>query len=389
MAQYDFDRTVDRRDTHSVKWDRYRGKEVIPMWVADMDFPSPPAVAEHLADRIGHGVFGYTGVPEALVEKVVELMDVRYGWRIDPGWLVWLPGLVTGLNVACRCVGARGDGVMSATPVYPPFLSAPAHFGRQLQRLPLVEERDRWMFDFDRMANTISPKTRLFLLCNPHNPVGRMFDRTELEQLAGICLENDTVICSDEIHCDLILEPGRHHIPTASLDPEVEKRTITLMAPSKTFNIPGLGCAFAVIADRSLRRRFSAAMAGIVPHVNALGFSAALGAYRSGWTWLAQLLDYLRGNRDFLAGRLAQIAGLRAASVEATYLAWINTRQTGIERPVRFFEKAGVGLSDGAEFDGPGFVRLNFGCPRAVLKEALDRMERALDNPGAGDTARA
>jgi cystathionine beta-lyase len=232
--------------------------------------------------------------------------------------------------------------------------------------------------DFDRMAAGMGSATRLFLLCNPHNPVGRMFTRSELQQLAEICLENDTIICSDEIHCDLILDPDMRHIPTATLAREVEQQTITLMAPSKTFNIPGLGCSFAVIPSPDLRRQFTAAMAGIVPHVNALGYAAALAAYRDGWPWLDELLVYLRKNRDLLVERVNRMEGLHTTPVEATYLAWIDARPSRIENPAAFFENGGVGLSDGREFDGDGFVRLNFGCPRSRLIEALDRMERTM-----------
>ncbi len=378
MARFDFDIPVERRNTDSVKWDRYKDRDVLPMWVADMDFVSPPAVVSALHRRVDHGVFGYTGPPSALIETVMAHLEARYRWRIHPEWLIWLPGLVTGLNVACRCAGAAGDEVASATPVYPPFLSAPGHFDRRLCKIPLIQGRDKWRFDFDRMADAVGHETALFLLCNPHNPVGRIFSAGELERLAEICLKNGTMICSDEIHCDLILDPTKRHVPMATLAPEVEKRTITLMAPSKTFNIPGLGCAFAVIPDRSLRRRFRSAMAGIVPHVNVLGYAATLAAFESGWHWLDALLDYLRGNRDLVMERIGRIAGLSASPVEATYLAWIDTRQAEIDDPAGFFERAGVGLSDGREFDGAGFVRLNFGCPRHRLARALDRMQKAI-----------
>jgi cystathionine beta-lyase len=378
MASFDFDTFVDRRQTASVKWDRYKDRDVLPMWVADMDFCSPPAVIDALHRRVDHGVFGYTSAPEPLVECLVDLMEKRYGWKIEPEWLVWLPGLVTGLNVACRAVGAPGDAVMSATPVYPPFLTAPGHFQRTLIRVPMSKAKHRWEPDFDRMEAQMTPETRLLLWCSPHNPVGRVFSRFELERLAEICLAHDVIICSDEIHCDLVLDPEKWHIPTASLAPEVADQTITLMAPSKTFNIPGLSCAFAVISQPALRGRFTKAMEGIVPHVNALGYTAALAAFSHGWEWLAALIDYLRANRNRVAERIDRISGLSAAPVEASYLTWIDTRQTGIENPAGFFEKAGVGLSDGRDFDGDGFVRLNFGCRRRQLDLALDRMEAAL-----------
>jgi cystathionine beta-lyase len=375
---FDFDRLVERRDTASMKWDKYKGKDIIPLWVADMDFCSPPAVIDALQRRIAHGVFGYTIPPPDLNKIVVAMLAAEYGWSVQPQWLVWLPGLVTGLNVACRAVGEDNDAVMTATPVYPPFLSAPGNSRRRLVKVPLREQQNRWGFDFDRLESAITPDTRLFLLCNPHNPVGRVFTHDELKVLAAICEKHNIVICSDEIHSGLLLDSAKTHIPTATLAPEVAQRTITLMSPSKTFNLPGLGCAFAVISEEKLRSRFIAAMAGIVPLVNAMGFTAAAAAYRDCSDWQAGLLDYLRANRDRVARAIKAMPLLSLAPVEATYLAWIDMRSSDLRNPVNFFEGAGVGLQDGLEFDGRGFVRLNFGCARALLEKALKRMASAM-----------
>jgi len=380
-AHFDFDTVVDRRGTASLKWEKYGGRDVIPLWVADMDFRSPPAVIRALQQRVADGVFGYTVAPEELNAVVVAMLASRYDWKVNPEWLVWLPGLVCGLNVACRAVGEVGDDVMTAVPVYPPFLTAPANSRRNLIKVALKEKNNCWQFDFDRLARSITPATRLFILCNPHNPVGRVYTRDELAALAALCRKHDIVICSDEIHCDLILDGDKRHVPTATLDPETAARTITLMAPSKTFNVPGLGCAFAVISEEKLRARFKKAMAGIVPGVNALGYTAARAAFADGADWQAALLEYLRGNRDAVAQTIARMPLLSMAPVEATYLAWIDTRAAGLKKPAAFFEAAGVGLQDGIEFDGPGFVRLNFGCPRSLLKEALDRMAAAMAHP--------
>jgi len=374
----DFSIPVERRDTASMKWDKYKGRNIIPLWVADMDFCSPPAVIDALQQRIAHGVFGYTIPPESLNTIVVKMLHADYGWEIEPQWLVWLPGLVTGLNVACRAVGEDNDDVMTAVPVYPPFLTAPENSRRRLVKVPLQEKDNQWTFDFDRLESAITPATRLFLLCNPHNPVGRVFSRDELMALAMICEKHDVIICSDEIHCGLLLDEEKTHLPTSTLDPEVAKRTITLMSPSKTFNLPGLGCAFAVIPDEKLRRRFVQAKSGIVPLVNALGFAAAEAAYRDCADWHAGLLEYLRGNRDTVARAITDMPLLSMAPLEATYLAWIDLRSADLPNPVRFFEDAGVGLQDGIEFGGPGFVRLNFGCRRHLLEEALDRMKSAM-----------
>ncbi len=376
---FDFDTVVERRGTDSAKWDKYRGRDIIPLWLADMDFRSPPAVLAALRRRVDHGVFGYGSTPPALVDTVASMLLAAYGWQVEPDWLVWLPGLVTGLNVICRAVAAPDEEVLTAVPVYPPFLSAPRLSRRSLAAVPLCPDGGRWSFDFERLEASITPRTRLFLLCNPHNPVGRVFAREELARLAGLAGKYDLVICSDEIHCGLVLDPDKLHVPIATLDPVLARRTVTFMSPSKTFNLPGLGCAFAVIPDPGLRRRFKEAMAGIVPGVNLMGYAAALAAYREGAEWLAALLVCLRRNRDLVSAAVNRMPGLKMDHVEATYLAWIDTRTAGIKEPVKFFEAAGVGLADGAAFGGPGFVRLGFACPEVTLNEALNRMKGALD----------
>jgi len=376
---FDFDTPVERHGTASMKWDKYKGRDIIPMWLADMDFASPPAVIRAIRRRVEYGVFGYTLTPDELNDQVISMLERSYAWSVMPEWLVWLPGLVTGLNVACRAVGDEGDDVMTAVPVYPPFLSAPGLSRRGLIKVPLMETDNHWRFDFDRLEQMVTDKTRLFILCNPHNPVGRVYTRNELADLAAFCNQHNIAICADEIHCDLILDKEKVHIPIATLDPEVAARTITMMAPSKTFNLPGLGCAFAVISDQKLRRRFKRAMAGIVPRPNVLGYAAAMAAFSECADWHAALLDYLRDNLETVTRAFEQMAPFSTAPVEATYLAWIDMRATGIENPVRFFEDAGVGLQDGIEFEGPGFARLNFGCTRSLLEKALARMQTAME----------
>lgn len=381
MFSDDFLQPPDRRASDSLKWQRYRQREVIPMWVADMDFKAPPAVIEAMAARVAHGVFGYAGPGAGLEQAVCAHLDHEYGWRIEPSWLVWLPGLVSGLNIACRAIGEPGSGLLTATPIYPPFLRAPQLAGRRLVGVPLREDGElgagRWQWDWPAVHGALQQQLSGFLLCHPHNPVGRAWTRPELEKIADYCLANDLLLVSDEIHCDLLLD-GRRHLPAALLSPELARRTITLMAPSKTFNIPGLGCAFAVIGDAALRARFQAVMEGIVPHVNVLGYVASEAAYRSGAAWRAQLLEVLQANRNRVQAAVAAMPGLRMGAVEATYLAWIDARALGWSHPQRRFEAAGVGLSDGWEFGADGFVRLNFGCAPALLETALQRMARAV-----------
>ncbi len=375
---FDFDSPIDRRTTLSTKWRSYAGRDVIVMGLADMDFRSPPAVQSALQDCVDHGIFGYASPPEELEALVVTLLSDLYHWSVVRQWLVWLPGLVTAIHLACRVVGRPGEAVMTCRPAYPPFFKAPPAAARKLVAVPLVLDRKRWRLDIEAMEHLVTPDTRLFILCNPHNPVGRVLEIDELTSLADFCLRHRLVILSDEIHCGLILDEQRRHIPMASLSPEVAQSTITLMSASKTFNLAGLGCAFAVIANDELRQAFQSAAAGIVPHVGVMGFAATLAAYRDGTAWQESLLAYLRLNRLHLVQRLQSIAGLAAIPPEGTYLAWIDARATGHPRPAAMFTEAGIGLQDGDDFGSPGFVRLNFGCPRSVLETALARMERAV-----------
>ena len=370
----DFDRAIPREHTSSSKWNRYRGRDIIPMWVADMDFASPPSVLGALRQRVDHGVLGYTDVPDSLNDAVQHYAARHYGWTIEADWLVWLPGLVPGLNLACRATGEHGDAVLTATPVYPPFLRAPAQSGRELISIPLEGTATGWRWDFEALEAAITPRTRLFLLCHPHNPVGRAWRPAELSRLIDVARRHELLICSDEIHCDLLLEDTLRHQPLACVDRTFADRTITLMAPSKTWNIPGLGCAFAIIPAPTLRRRFRNAMAGLVPHVNTLGLTAAEAAYRDDGAWLQSLLAYLRGNRDCLMAWINDSSRLKAFAPEATYLAWIDARAIDPVNPLPHFEALGVGLSDGRDFGFPGFLRLNFGCRRALLEEALLRL---------------
>ena len=343
-----------------------------------MDFRASPAVLRALHERVEHGVFGYSLPPEELFEALRSYLQAWHGWTIEREWITWLPGVVPAMAAACRAIGEDGDDVMTTVPIYSHFLSVHKRFRRDLITVPLQLRDNRWTFDFDRIEGAITPRTRLFLLCNPHNPVGRSYTREELATLAEICQRHDIILCSDEIHAGLVLDKDRPHVPAAMLSPEIAARTITLRAPSKTFNLPGLGCSYAIISDPALRRRFRRCTAEVISLVNAMGFTAALAAYRDSHDWHMALLDYLRGNRDRVEQAIRAMPGLSMTHVEATCLAWIDTRSLGLENPIKFFEDAGVGLSDGKDFAGPGFVRLNFGCPRMLLDEALGRMKQAL-----------
>ncbi len=379
---FDFDQPVERAGTDSQKWQKYAGHDVLPMWVADMDFKSPPAILEALHRRVDHGLFGYARPVKSTTDSIVTAMELRYGWKIDPAWVVWLPGLVVGLNVTSQAFADPGDEVLSLTPVYPPFMTAPKNSSRVSVTVPFVLSDGGWQIDWAALERAITPRTKLFFLCNPHNPLARVWRREELVKLGEFCVRHDLVLCSDEIHCDLILDPSLPHVPTAVLSPEIAARTITLMAPSKTYNVPGLGTSFAIIPDATRRSRFVLATAGIVAEVNNLGYVACEAAYRDCEPWRQALLAYLRGNRDLLLEFVARdLPGVRVeAPIEATYLAWLNVSALGLADPIAHFEQHGVGLSEGAYFGAKKgtHVRLNFGCTRATLTEALRRMKAAI-----------
>jgi cystathionine beta-lyase len=387
--QYNFDQQHQRRGTDSSKWHAY-DEDVLPMWVADMDFVSPEPMLDALHKRVAHGIFGYpmglrnysNEIP-AFSKVIIERLEHLYNWQIQPEDIVLLPGVVTGFNLACHAFAGPQESVLVQTPVYPPILNAAHTTGIQHQEMQLTRQGDgAYEVDRDIFKDSIQPNTRLFILCNPHNPVGRVFNPDELATMAEVCLQHNVIICSDEIHCDLVFD-GYQHTPIASLNPEIAQNTITLMAPSKTFNIPGLQCSFAIIQNKELRKQYIKSKKGLVPWVNLMGMIAGEAAYRDGDDWLKQLMNYLQDNRDYLDNYVQEhLPGIEMALPEGTYLAWLDCRQALIEgNPHKFFlERARVAMNDGEAFGkgGEGFVRLNFGCPRAMLVEALERMKTAL-----------
>jgi cystathionine beta-lyase len=315
---------------------------------------------------------------------IVQHLHQLYGWSVSPEALVFLPGLVVGLNLATQAVTSPGDGVLVQTPVYFPFLGLPGNADCTLDQMRLTQvEGGSYEIDIELFEATITDRTSLFVLCNPHNPVGRVFQRHELEQMADVCLRNDLVICSDEIHCDLVF-PGHQHIPFATLGPDVAHRTITLMAPSKTYNIAGIRSSVAIIENPQLRKQFKRARKGLVPHdLDVFAYTAILAAYRSGRPWLVELLRYLDANRHFTFDYVqSELRGVTMCKPEGTYLAWLDCRSANLPgSPHQFFlDHARVALNDGATFGrgGEGFVRLNFACPRSTLERALERMRCAL-----------
>ena len=384
-AHVDFDRILDRRRPGCVKWTRYPD-DVLPMWVADMDFLPPQPVRDALAERVALGLFGYEFPTHELAEIVCDWLARRHGWLVRPEAIVFLPGLVSGMNLVARAFGRIGDSVLMFTPIYQPCLSVPVNQGMTATTVAMgwrVEGQKVYgEVDYEALVRAIGPRTSLFLLCHPHNPTGHEWTHAELQRFADVCLSRDLLICSDEIWADLTLD-GASHTPIASLAPEIGQRCITLMSPSKTFNIPSLGFGFAVIENETLRQRFIAANNGVLPYPNAMGLAAAKAAYRCCDQWLDALRRYLTDNRNALLDYLAQhLPAVRTTLPNATYLAWLDFRAVDLpDTPYRFLlEHARVALNDGAMFGpgGQGFVRFNFGCPRAQMIEALERMRAAL-----------
>jgi cystathionine beta-lyase len=369
-VNFDFDTSVDRSGTWSTRWDRHAGRDVIPLWVADTDFQAAPAVLQALSQRVKHGVFGYSTPPPELRAAIAARMERLYRWRIDPSWIVFIPGVVPGLHLAARKLVPPDGHAVIPRPVYHHFRRAMELAPRAFTEVPLVLQQGRWVFDLDAFKRAMTSKTRAVFLCNPQNPGGTVFRRGELEQIAA--LSRDLVIVSDEIHCDLILEKTLQHVPIASLAPEISRRTVTLMSANKAFNIPSAGCGWAIIEDLELRTAFSGEVAAhVVGSPSVFGLEATLAALTQCEDWLCAQLEYLRGNRDFLEKNI----GLPMAHVEATYLAWIDC--SSVEDAADRFLKKGVSVYSGTQFGEPGFIRLNFGTQRKVLEEALRRIRSA------------
>lgn len=376
---HDFDSIIPRRGTGSLKWDRR--PDLDPFWVADMDFHSPPEVITALEDRVAHGVFGYPVPHPGLEEAVLGYLASRHGTTLPAEAIVHLGGLVPALSLAGRAFAQPGDAIMTATPVYPPFLGVHRDHGLELITSPHICDDGRWTFDWDHLEQSVTTKTRIFLLCHPQNPLGRVFSTEEVLRIAEFCRRHDLVLISDEIHCDLVLDESATPFRSAlHLPAELLTRTVVLISPSKTYNIAGLGYACAIIPDDTLRRRFERAKGHILPEINCLAFFAAEAAYRSGETWRQELLAYLRGNRDLITRRIREEApGIVVPEIEATYLAWLDFRPLGLEDPAAHLEKAaGLFLSDGRFFGDSGHARLNFGCARSALEDALDRILHSL-----------
>ena len=354
------------------------------MWVADMDFQTDPLILEALHAAVEHGVFGYTHEPPDFAPALAEHFLQRHGWQIDPASVIGMPGVVNGLAITARLLTEPGDEILTFTPIYPPFLTLPALAGRRCKQVALARRQDRWEIDWDALAAAISPTAKLLWLCHPHNPTGMVFSSNDLLGLAEFAQVNSLRIVSDEIWADLVLDPSAGHIPLAALDHPAARRAITLVAPSKTWNLAGLGCAAGIVPEAHLRRQWRGAGGGLVPMVNPLGYAAAAAAWRLGDPWRQRLLGLLRRHMQIVATAVAQIPGLEWIPPRATYLAWIDCRGTGVADPFAACLAAGLGPSDGLDFGAPGFIRLNVACPTSRLETGLSRLKTAFSAVSPG-----
>lgn len=374
-----FDTPITRRGTGCIKYDRR--PELEPFWVADMDFASAPEILAALHNRIDHGVFGYAQAHAGLIQAVLDYLKARRQAVVPVEHLIHLGGLVPALSLAVRAFCGPGEAVMTCTPVYPPFRHVHHDARVDLITVDHIQQGGRWEFDWEGMERAVTQQTRLFLLCNPQNPLGRVFSRDEILRLATFCETHDLVLVSDEIHCDLVFdEVATPHVSALELPPALARRSVTLLAPSKTWNIAGLGYAFAVIPDDKLRQRFTATRGHTLSEINALAYYAAEAAYRHGEPWRQAVMAYLGTNRDVLVDFIrSHCPGLAISPPQATFLAWIDARKLGVDNPASHFEQhAGLFLSDGAAFGWPGWFRFNFGCPREKMLAALEKIRTAL-----------
>lgn len=386
--KYDFDKVINRYNTSSVKWDEvqsvYGEKDLLPMWVADMDFPSPAPVIEAISEKAAYGIFGYTSRSASYFEAVIGWMERRHKWSVQKNWICHSPGVVPALSTIVLAFTNPGDKVVIQPPVYYPFRNVVEQNGREVLHNPLKYTDGRYTMDFEQLRSLLDPSVKLLILCSPHNPVGRVWTKEELTELGNICLEHNVMVVSDEIHSDLLLA-DQVHTPFASISERFAQNSIICTAPSKTFNLAGLQISNIIIPNKRLREVFQNKMNALSLQLgNTIGLSATESAYRHGEEWLDQLLVYLRQNLDFLTRYIEEhIEGIKVIKPEGTYLVWLDCRELGLDAKglERLIQKqAKVALDEGYIFgtEGEGFTRINIACPRSILAEGLRRIERAV-----------
>jgi cystathionine beta-lyase len=387
--KHSFDELIDRTGTNSIKWDYRRevfgSSDVLPLWVADMDFACPPGVVEAVIRRAQHPIYGYPGKPKELYEAAAGWILRRFGTVVSTSWMTTVPGIVTGLHMAVEAFAKPGDKVIVQSPVYHPFYHAVENRGCEVVENPLREHEGTYVMDLDDLRHKIDERTKLLILCSPHNPIGRVWTREELQELGEICVERGVIVVSDEIHADLVYEKGKH-VPYYSLPAPLAQQSITFVSASKTFNLAGLFSSLAISENSKLLQTFTDTMRKLgVEYLNLFGVEAMTAAYREGEPWLDELLVYLRGNAQYIHRFLQErIPQIKMSIPEATYLGWMDFRGLGIAHDQLkswLVRKARIGLNDGATFgvQGAGFQRINFACPRAMLVEAMQRLEQAVN----------
>jgi aminotransferase/cystathionine beta-lyase len=375
MSKISFDHVIDRTNTQSIRWDKY-GPEVIPLWVADMDFSPPESVIEALQDRIHHGVFGYTHAGKALKIVIQKHIQQVYGWRVESDWIEFLPSVVTGLHLSVRNLTDSTDHVLIPHPSYHHFKDAVVSGYREYSEYDMGLQNGRYIFDIKQLESLVKPNTRLLMICNPHNPGGTVYNREELESLAAFAKKHQIIISSDEIHADLILDPQVRHLPIGSIDQEIAQNSFSLMSLNKAYNFPGIGLAWMVCPNPRIRESLLKDINTLIPHPNLFAYVATKAALEGGSDWHQELINHLRSNHQYLLNRINSMPGLSMEPLQATYLAWIDARGLERENPFEDFLKGGVALSPGQQFGESQYVRLNFGTTRQLLEKALDRMEK-------------
>ncbi|MCR8922212.1 PatB family C-S lyase [Dasania sp. GY-MA-18] len=373
-----FDRSPDRKSSGAMKWNHY-DEALLPLWVADSDFKCAQPIIDVLQQAVAQGTYGYHLPSRSANAAVTTWLQRRHGWVIEDDWLVWLPGVVSAFNVACCAYSQPGDKVLVQLPNYKPLRLSPGINQRELAPIATVNVAGRWQLDLDDLERQAAdPRSRLLLLCNPMNPCGSVLTAAELQRIASICLKHNVILCSDEIHCDLILNPDEQHIPAGSL-PNIGEQSITIMAANKTFNVAGLSSAFAIIPDKKQRLRFQKTAMGIVPWANYMGVLATEAAFTLCDDWYQAQLNYLRGNRDYLAQQFAQLAGFEYQPAAATFLAWVDASGLGVSDVQAYMMAKGLAPSPGSDFGWGQFTRINFACPRKHLEQAIARLQSKSD----------
>lgn len=370
---FDFDKPTSRRNTDSMRWDTYE-QELIPLWVADMDFECAPCVTKALLERVQHGVLGYTKAPKDLKNKIAHYLEQQYHWKVDADWIVILPSVVSGLYTAARQLSDSTQNILVPKPVYHHLKLAATDIKRDLIEVDLILDKNRWVLPFDSLGKFAKPNSKLFYLCNPQNPSGTVFTKDELQNLGQFAIKNGLTIISDEIHAGLVLDPKAQHIPIASINPDIAQSTLTLMSLNKTFNFPGAGLAWAVAQNPQIREAIKTDLHKTIAEPSLFSYVATLAAIEYGEPWRKALINYLNENLRLVEESIGNTADLQIQKTQASYLAWIDCTRLNVANPYEFFLKKGVALSPGSQFGNTNFVRLNFGTQRLVLQNALDRM---------------